>query len=102
MLALAMLACPATVLAHGGGLDAYGCHNDNKHGGYHCHQGPFAGKAFTSKTGMLQLLKGQRSNSTPSEPLPAAPATPPGATDCAKIKDPAARLACHDRLSPPK
>ncbi len=23
--------------AHGGGKDAYGCHNDTKTGGYHCH-----------------------------------------------------------------
>jgi len=25
--------------AHGGGLDANGCHHDRKHGGYHCHGG---------------------------------------------------------------
>jgi hypothetical protein len=25
--------------AHGGGLDAYGCHHDRKNGGYHCHGG---------------------------------------------------------------
>lgn len=24
--------------AHGGGLDARGCHNDRKNGGYHCHR----------------------------------------------------------------
>jgi len=28
-----------TVAAHGGGLDANGCHHDRKHGGYHCHRG---------------------------------------------------------------
>lgn len=27
------------LLAHGGGLNRYGCHNDNIHGGYHCHRG---------------------------------------------------------------
>jgi endonuclease YncB( thermonuclease family) len=26
-------------LAHPGGLNAQGCHNDRKHGGYHCHRG---------------------------------------------------------------
>lgn len=26
------------VSAHGGGLDANGCHNDRKNGGYHCHR----------------------------------------------------------------
>jgi hypothetical protein len=30
----------AFVYAHGGGLDAYGCHNNRKAGGYHCHRGP--------------------------------------------------------------
>jgi endonuclease YncB( thermonuclease family) len=27
------------VFAHGGGLNAMGCHNDRKRGGYHCHRG---------------------------------------------------------------
>lgn len=27
------------VAAHGGGLNAEGCHNDRKNGGYHCHRG---------------------------------------------------------------
>lgn len=26
--------------SHGGGLDANGCHNDRKNGGYHCHRAP--------------------------------------------------------------
>lgn len=42
--ALALLtflpAQPAT--AHGGGLNAAGCHNDRKNGGYHCHRGSSA------------------------------------------------------------
>lgn len=29
--------------AHGGGLNAEGCHNDRKRGGYHCHRGNGAG-----------------------------------------------------------
>jgi endonuclease YncB( thermonuclease family) len=28
--------------AHGGGLNASGCHNDRKRGGYHCHRSPRA------------------------------------------------------------
>lgn len=39
----AVLASAAGLLgpafAHGGGLNADGCHNDRKHGGYHCHRG---------------------------------------------------------------
>ena len=34
---LLVLATPA-VEAHGGRLDSKGCHNDRKHGGYHCHR----------------------------------------------------------------
>lgn len=28
---------PAPVVAHGGGLNKQGCHNDRKNGGSHCH-----------------------------------------------------------------
>jgi hypothetical protein len=42
---------------HGGGLDAYGCHNNRKAGGYHCHRGPLAGEVFSSKAEMLERLK---------------------------------------------
>lgn len=46
-----------SALAHGGGLDSYGCHNDRKHGGYHCHRGQFAGQSFSSKAEMLQATQ---------------------------------------------
>lgn len=36
--ALVLLA-PFAVAAHPGGLNAEGCHNDRKNGGYHCHRG---------------------------------------------------------------
>ena len=49
----------ATVHAHGGGLDGHGCHHDRKNGGYHCHQGPFAGQSFASKQEMLSTLEAQ-------------------------------------------
>ncbi|WP_370690230.1 excalibur calcium-binding domain-containing protein [Phenylobacterium sp.] len=29
---------PTSTLAHSGGLNAEGCHNDRKNGGYHCHR----------------------------------------------------------------
>jgi hypothetical protein len=35
---LAMTGGPA--LAHGGGLNAEGCHNNKKTGDYHCHRSP--------------------------------------------------------------
>lgn len=33
-----VLMLPTAVLAHPGGLNAEGCHNDRKNGGYHCHR----------------------------------------------------------------
>jgi len=42
-----------TAHSHSGGLDGYGCHHDRKNGGYHCHQGPLAGKSFESQQQML-------------------------------------------------
>ena len=39
LLALVLFAFLATdALAHGGGLDRYGCHRETATGGYHCHQ----------------------------------------------------------------
>lgn len=43
ILALAAgLSAPSLAIAHGGGLNAEGCHNDRKTGGYHCHRAPGA------------------------------------------------------------
>lgn len=35
---IAALSAPAPVSAHSGGLNASGCHNDRRNGGYHCHR----------------------------------------------------------------
>ena len=43
--------------AHSGGLDTHGGNNDRKNGGYHCHQGPFAGKSLESQQEMLAALE---------------------------------------------
>lgn len=39
-LAAAYLLCVQQAAAHPGGLNAEGCHNDRKNGGYHCHRAP--------------------------------------------------------------
>ena len=65
---------PSSILAHGGGLDEFGCHNDRKHGGYHCHRGPLDGKSFASQHEMVAALKAlQAKKDIPSSPnqLPA-------------------------------
>lgn len=41
------------LFAHGGGLDASGCHNDRKRGGYHCH-------GARQNTGLSLLTKVKR------------------------------------------
>jgi len=46
-----------TAYSHSGGLDGYGWHHDRKNGGYHCHQGSFAGQSFASKNEMLAALE---------------------------------------------
>ena len=35
---LLAFAITATAIAHSGGTDSSGCHNDHKRGGYHCHK----------------------------------------------------------------
>ena len=40
----AVLVPSRPAVAHGGGLDRYGCHNDRKAGTYHCHRGPCQGR----------------------------------------------------------
>ena len=52
---LLIVMLPSTALAHGGGLDSHGCHNNRKLGGYHCHRGALASQSFQSKE---QALKG--------------------------------------------
>ena len=47
--ALLLLFFQTGLLAHGGGLDDFGCHHNKKLGGYHCHRGKFSGKNFSSK-----------------------------------------------------
>jgi hypothetical protein len=50
---LAVLA-PSLALGHGGGLDKYGCHNDNVRGEYHCHQGKLKDRTYKSQDTMLR------------------------------------------------
>ena len=54
------------VAAHGGGLDANGCHHDRKRGGYHCHRGASArppANNFAPPAASSQRLTGDQSDS---------------------------------------
>jgi hypothetical protein len=47
MMLAAMIAVPAAAVAHPGGLNSEGCHNDRKNGGYHCHRAGSGSRAAT-------------------------------------------------------
>lgn len=63
-----LLASPPPAWAHGGGLDALGCHNDRARGDYHCHKGPLSGRQFSSKRAAQQALKALRARARPPQP----------------------------------
>lgn len=64
--------------AHGGGLDANGCHHDRKHGGYHCHRGaalPAPASNFAPASAPPQRLSRSGDATTPlTTPTAARPA----------------------------
>ncbi len=65
LVALLVFAIPAATAAHGGKLDAHGCHADRRRGDYHCHRGPFAAQRFASQSEMLHAVAAERSADRP-------------------------------------
>ncbi|WP_375136317.1 YHYH domain-containing protein [Azohydromonas australica] len=64
---LAAVSSHAHARAHGGGLDAEGCHHDRKTGDYHCHRAQAApSPPPTSQASGTQTVRG-------TEPMPASP-----------------------------
>jgi len=58
---LSLLALPVTVpqaIAHPGGLNAEGCHNNRKTGDYHCHRGDTSRQPTQSRQSFLSDLGG--------------------------------------------
>ena len=51
LLVISLVAMPIAAFANGWGVDALGCHNNRKMGGYHCHQG---GGSSSSSLGSLK------------------------------------------------
>jgi hypothetical protein len=103
--ALAALAMTlaSSALAHRGGMDVYGCHPDDKAGGYHCHQGILAGLGFRSRAEMLGLVENWRKAPLlpPAMPQASRP-TFDALSVCAESDDQQRRLACFDRIAPRK
>lgn len=46
----ALIFLPSPVTAHGGGLNAEGCHNNRQTGDYHCHRAPAAPAPAASRS----------------------------------------------------
>jgi hypothetical protein len=77
VLAVTSLLGGAATRAHGGGLNAQGCHNDRKGGtGYHCHRsglGPALGSGRSAPLGLLARSAGEARSATARRLGPRAP-----------------------------
>ncbi|WP_430423733.1 YHYH domain-containing protein [Methylibium petroleiphilum] len=62
--------------AHGGGLNAEGCHTNHKTGDYHCHRGPAASAPQQSASAPQRASQVQRLNA------PAPTSTPTTGPTC--------------------
>lgn len=74
--ALSILLAALPLLAHGGGTDSQGGHNNRKAGNYHFHIGPLEGKTYDSKAAATAALaslpapaKGQPVEAVANAPL---------------------------------
>ena len=65
------LSTPA--MAHPGGLNAEGCHNNRKTGGYHCHRGPKANDSGSSRQSAFGNSTGAYRNCAVARAAGAAP-----------------------------
>jgi hypothetical protein len=65
LLAILAAIVPSGALAHGGGLNAEGCHNNRKTGGYHCHRGGSSNSSTVAQSSSrgLGLLNGSTGGS---------------------------------------
>lgn len=89
---LLTLVTPSVALAHGGGLDALGCHHNRSAGGYHCHRGPLDGRSFSSKVEAERALAARSSTSSSATqlqsstlPVRSTPTTKSAASDSADL-----------------
>jgi hypothetical protein len=97
----ALLSAPWPSLAHKGGVDQYGCHTDDKAGGYHCHKGLLAGLSFRSRRDLLDAVDQPRH--APGD-MPAAPQVSPPAFEPLRGCSEATferQHACFQQIAPP-
>ena len=55
--------CSLNVYSHGGGLNSFGCHNQNSNSTYHCHSGNYDGQSFSSEQAFLDAINASSGNS---------------------------------------
>lgn len=63
----------AGAFAHPGGLNAEGCHNDRKNGGYHCHQARSGGASAPRRQGAMGSSGGAFANCSAARAAGGAP-----------------------------
>jgi hypothetical protein len=101
LIALGISLLPVLALAHPGRLDANGCHNDRKHGGYHCHGGalPTPSRAPVPTRAIEPAAKPPLVQSSappaPEERLPKVPA------DAAPIRHPVDKVSAKAKAPTP-
>lgn len=54
----AIIAAPVVAVAHPGGLNSEGCHNDRKNGGYHCHRAGNGSRGSTTSPPQQAVPRG--------------------------------------------
>jgi hypothetical protein len=90
---------PYAAAPHRGGLDSYGCHHDQKQGGYHCHRGRFAGQSFASRHQMrgeiMRDAKAQTEQQEGASDLTLQP-SPPGRERACIREDKSKQVVCGE------
>lgn len=87
-LAVVAMVRQGSAFAHGGGLDAAGCHHVRKTGEYHCHRAPLPAAIVEEKR--------KRGGAKDEPPVAVTPSPGPSVEHCRAITDPEKRLACFD------
>lgn len=66
------LILPSSAYSHGGGLNSYGCHNQNSNSTYHCHQGDYDGQSFASEQAFFDAINTNSDPNPDPDPEPSS------------------------------
>jgi hypothetical protein len=79
-IAAVLVAASTSAMAHGGGLDANGCHNNRKTGDYHCHRAPAVASNTTTGAAFAAVPPAQATSKAPTPAIPTCHVGPRGGT----------------------